>query len=1214
VKFLKNSAGVKAMVTPAAIGTWTWVEQSPQKDLCRHLSQNPLIIDMLAQEILSTRKHIDYPLYSKVFSLFFSTSAPLHLCIKITEAMKSIGLFETTDITESQTLLLLYHSIAAHDLEKSLHYFNQMKKNFGYEELCVEAFDLAIQNQFLEFITEALAVLTLERRIHIIQKCLLWAAASRATPKVQFWISMGGDPHCFATMEPQLALELKTTSGIKYLFHLAVQTSNRELALMLINLKFNIKLLGDFNPLNHFIEKECWEVVKAYVETYQIVQTPEAPLTEENLSALITYSFNLYQLVSAEQTSVNILFALLNSGIGEQRKFKISGSDRTLLEYAASLGNGHAFLAMIKTFESQSESDITQQACGDRLAKFFCSLDKNLEDTVLNLLALAETRQAIFDILFILADNYHIPGLLDILVDRDYSADNLIKNVLSSRRFSEEFLLKLLGACRKYAFRESMTSIVPLLLQSIKRRLTLEETISVIKIARNGLPAAFHALLQKELPYKTTRENNLLDIAITHFQCGGSIILLLNNGFSVENCAAKLLGLAILLQDELLLGRAIQHGADLEKTLIEGIDPLALAIYLDKTYCAKLLIQAGRSPDHVHYRPYPDGSEDNTIKPIELAVKNRRYGVALSIIETSKEFTQQPLAYQPLVQHIYESEGYEEERKKILEVLFKDFPFVKKALDAGPISQFSNNVIEQIKLLNPLDLQQIESKGRSILEIPWLIGKIPNLGHRMLRCLSSFQSIFSLDRLDLRLGSKAPAVFQYLLGIDQFHYHTLQVDPLLDPICIPNWSDAVNAFGKFCGDYKAKVNTLLRHKPEDLPLGFQEDYPIEAKEAFRKNFNPSVLINEIARIFGQIDNPQIVKDLLRDFFANVPSLPTCLQLHKFAMRAAFTIYQKALRNLINKDERFQDEDMIYEPEHLFAGAGRIFLFTAERDEFIGTPKKCTAEIEEFYAVMRRSIFQLLRRFGECKDRNAQIYCIAELGMAGNRCGGRWLGCLHQQLNYLKGEKAQHVTFIDELYLALRDRRQFLLESLIGNVFQGDVHAHNQIYKLISAHLGLAGGDLFSQVNDEFAHVNVTENRLRSSFYAKYHPLYLVEVLRKFLDESYRVPAKRELLILWIKSNIPDEFQSTTYLPLIETVTKAVAEKKSRNEINALLKDIYWNPDEPNPLKAIHNQRFLDFMEEVVMDEKGKFKVPFLLYMLLSVKVLSKPTGQLPEVV
>lgn len=1207
------------MITPAAVGTWNWVEQTSQQELSRFLFLNPeAIIDSLAQEILTTRRHVDYPLYSKLFSLFYSTTAPLNLCLKITEALKSIGLFDTTDTTEAQNISRMYQAIQAHEMDKALTHFKHMHKNYGYEELCIEAFNVSIQNEFAAFIPKALETLTIERQRHILNKALLWAAETRETKTISLWIKLGASIQTYSVMEKKQGQELKTQSCTKNLFHAAVLTKNPELALLLIENNFDIQTLGDFNPLNHFIETQRWDVVKAYAEKYLVVQTATAPLTEDNLISLINYSLNLYQLISCEQASISIMTALLNSGFDLQMKFRSQhGSSCSLLEYIVLVGNGHAFLAMIRVFNALHQLNPSQPIANKRLAEFFHGAGDNLEDTVLNLLALAETRQTIFNVLFILVDTYNIKGLLEHLIDRDYSADHLLNNALAAHTFSDEFLLRLLMACKRFAFRESMMALVPFIIKSIKRRLTLDETLMVIKMAQNGLPAVFHALMQKELPFRFTKENNLLDVIISHFHCAGSIVLLLNNGFYVENCASKLLTESLRQEDELLLERALHLGADLDNELIDGVDPLAFTIYMNKIYAAKLLFQSGRDPDKVHTRPYKDASEDGALKPIELAIKSKRFAIALVIAKNSQELQQHILSYQALIPMIAESDGAEDERKELLEFIFKDFPFAKQALAKAPLAQFNNQLIEELKKLNPIELTQIESTGRSIFEIPWLLGKIHALGHRMLRCLSAYQCIFSLNNLDKRLGTKANQPFQHLLGIDPYHYNTIKVEPLLEPMIAPKWEEAVSKLTKIYCKYENRHIVQLQRwkqfKEEDLILGLPFDYPIAAKDTFKKHFNAAFLISELADILEKIDNPQPVKQLFRELFGNFFQTPTCQAIHRVLLQAGYILMEKAYQALIKKDELFHDENTQYSAQDLLTGIARIFMYTAEKDEYIGTPKKGTPEIEDFYAVMRRCLLQMLRRFEKCKDQDAQHYCLTEIGMAGNRCGGRWLGCLHQQLNYLKEDEAQFITFVDEIYLTLQGKRQVLFEELM-NRLNDDVHIHNQIYKLISKQLGLPGGDVFDNIKDDFANPQITENRLLGVFYAKYHPLFLIEMLRNFLSEAYQKTERRELLILWIQSNLPDEFKGHYYLPIIEAVTKAVSEKKSRQEITPLLGTIYWNPDEPDPLKAIHNDRFIDFMDEVVMDEKGHFKFPFILFMLLKLKVLSKPTGQIMEMI
>lgn len=1206
------------MIRPAAVGTWAWIEQSTPHQICYEMSRNSTLVNSLAEEILLTKKKISYPVYSKLFSLFFYTrQLQLDPCLKIIQALQSIGFYEMTTTSEIQVVALMNQHIAAHDTEKALIYFKQIKKGFGYEELCLEAFDNSLLHQLKEFIPPALETLPPEKRMHIMNKCLRWSAETRANDNVLFWLNMGASANSVFCMDSESAAALKTTEPVKHLFHVAVLTSNPELALILISKRFDLKLLGSqFNPLDHFIDKLEWNVVKAFVSTYQVINTPQTPLSEKSVISLTKYCLNIYQLIADEITSVSIFIGMLNSGfdINYKLQYDAKHSPESLLEYICRTANGHAFIAMIKSFNGVRIIRPDFPTCNDRIAAFITSCGTSLEDHVLGLLALAETRQTIFNILLIIAETYQLDKLLGVLIDREFLIDSLLKNALQSGNYSEEFLTKILTHFVNHSTHSSMTEMIPSLLKMIKRRLTPQETLPLLKLALKGVPSIFHALVQRELPFKLSRENNLLDLTLQHSEAGGPIILLLNQGFRTNDLGKKLLLVAIQDQDQLLMERAIEHGVDLERTLIKGIDPLAYAISNNKPFAVELMIEAGRSPDKVHHRPYKDGSEDGSLKPIEMAIYSKRFKIAARLIKHSKELRENLLSYQILFKDILNDDNHEEEIKELLYVLFDDFPFATLAVMEGSLSHCIPNILKRFKELNPLEIRAIEKKGRSVLEIPWLFDQLNTLAIGMLRTLSQYQCVLTLDLLHKRLGKKSSVAFNHLLGIDRFHYQTIEVTPVLEPIISPEWDIAVSKLMGVCSEvtdqYLSELMDLLGSEGK-LEHGL-EDYPEPAAAVFLKHFDSAHLINELAKLLSMIQNPEDRMKIISHLFKD-DTLPTCLGIHHTLINALFILYQPIYKSLIDPNETFRDDQFIHTPNDLLTGFVRIIVCTRDRDAFIGTPKEKTPEIEEFYAVMRRSLIQLITQIYTCEDKDAQKFCISEIGIAGNRCGGRWLGCLHQQLNYLKGKKAQYVSFLDEIYLIFRDRRQAILDTL---VFRGhdDVHIHNQIYKLISKHLNLAGADLYENIVDNFANDQLTENRLLGMFYHHYHPLYLTEILNQFLLQMYHNSEKRELLLLWIKSNIPDEFDSHFYLPVIEAVKKALVEKKSRQEITALMQGIYWNPDQPDPLKSVEDHRFCEFMDQIVMDENGHFKLPFLLHMLLTLNILSKPCHQLVGVV
>jgi len=213
-----------------------------------------------------------------------------------------------------------------------------------------------------------------------------------------------------------------------------------------------------------------------------------------------------------------------------------------------------------------------------------------------------------------------------------------------------------------------------------------------------------------------------------------------------------------------------------------------------------------------------------------------------------------------------------------------------------------------------------------------------------------------------------------------------------------------------------------------------------------------------------------------------------------------------------------------------------------QEEFLGTPKKNTPAIQEFYRAICHGLEHVLIKLDELQQENDPKYAenlkkvMDTLCRTMGYCGGRY----YSQCTRLYQIVCKNITldFSDEVYDTLRSLREIIMQTSIPHD-DHNIHDYNHVLQKLGIQYNLPGAKAMQSFDDPYGHhLDFAEIQRR------FHRNYTSEVI--FNECRQRLKAEGELrnqFIDWCILNIPKTWQQKHF----DMIEKAALEMERRGE-------------------------------------------------------------------
>ncbi len=242
------------------------------------------------------------------------------------------------------------------------------------------------------------------------------------------------------------------------------------------------------------------------------------------------------------------------------------------------------------------------------------------------------------------------------------------------------------------------------------------------------------------------------------------------------------------------------------------------------------------------------------------------------------------------------------------------------------------------------------------------------------------------------------------------------------------------------------------------------------------------------------------------------------------------------------------------PKYLRDMLGRLISFVNQRKSYVGTPnpKKEPKEFKKFYDNLENALWHLTHYFGTLQDVDIRKNCLIELAIAAGKCGTRWLGESHRQcVTYVLKQGVE--TLEDQIYGELRKFRHGVLNSLPDTQ---NIHTQSALMRAIGITEGLPGAELFDVQDPTIGttlDVLVKESTDRYMGKTRYAP-ELERVLSAFLNEKYKNPEEKDVVVDWFKDHVPEQWKAQEYQSLLQKALELEKQGEPRGRIAQFLRE------------------------------------------------------------
>lgn len=227
----------------------------------------------------------------------------------------------------------------------------------------------------------------------------------------------------------------------------------------------------------------------------------------------------------------------------------------------------------------------------------------------------------------------------------------------------------------------------------------------------------------------------------------------------------------------------------------------------------------------------------------------------------------------------------------------------------------------------------------------------------------------------------------------------------------------------------------------------------------------------------------------------------------------------------------KDDGLPTSPEKLEEYLNRFVIKINEKEPFLGTPsKKDAKKLEKFFkdleSVVRASIVILRTLNPKNRDEAFQRdSAVIDLAIAGNHCGGRYIGEALSVFGLLSGEMGD----IQKQLIHLLGRlRVGIIEEMTIEKFHGYVHGYNTLMTLIGDVMSIPGASYITEALPN----KISFDEALADFNKAYTPSHIIDfVISQMEKESFR-----DLVTDWFKENNGD-FQREKYDRLSEGTIK-----------------------------------------------------------------------------
>ena len=189
-----------------------------------------------------------------------------------------------------------------------------------------------------------------------------------------------------------------------------------------------------------------------------------------------------------------------------------------------------------------------------------------------------------------------------------------------------------------------------------------------------------------------------------------------------------------------------------------------------------------------------------------------------------------------------------------------------------------------------------------------------------------------------------------------------------------------------------------------------------------------------------------------------------------------------------------------------------------RAEFLGTPRKNSPAIEQFYLTIENALKNILLHFknsvNPIDDSRLKIKLIKELYSIVSLCGGRYFTSITMLFHEIC--KKTSLSFEDKIHLALAEYRLSIALSIIDPQKKHSVNEYNGFIRMNGKSLGIPGAKAMDAYNDPYGYSNsFTNERL---FFELYTPENIQTWIQLLLKDD---GALREEYIDWQKASLPE---------------------------------------------------------------------------------------------
>lgn len=197
----------------------------------------------------------------------------------------------------------------------------------------------------------------------------------------------------------------------------------------------------------------------------------------------------------------------------------------------------------------------------------------------------------------------------------------------------------------------------------------------------------------------------------------------------------------------------------------------------------------------------------------------------------------------------------------------------------------------------------------------------------------------------------------------------------------------------------------------------------------------------------------------------------------------------------------------------------------------GTPPSGEPEkLEHWYRYLESTLCEIIDIIdledaleASAKDPTPNASSIIEIALTGGHCGGWYMG----ESQKIKQQKSHSVVSLqDQIISTLSLLHQGICEGLIPRDYEQNTHTMNNILQVIDESAGIQDDQKRARFYflDHITPLDRNVETITAEFWKAYHPTAIIDHLDHAVHFSKQID--KELIIDWLKENIPEDFEKT----------------------------------------------------------------------------------------